>query len=346
MITPSDVRWAYKYYLGRNPDDAAAVEYHTSFHGHDRDRMRAAFFNSAEAVAQAYFPIPQGEWCLWRTGKPRVVVSGNCMGINIARAVAAIADVSVYGFDVLNFPDREDELIPFLDEADFILFPVLGADFPRLNVDAMRSRYGSKAVFYRLPFFEGIHPDVTYLGQRGARLRSPLSEYHSRVVLRALADGVSARECVEQYPQRLAALDPRAVFARSEAEFRRREADADLRIADWFFRTIRKQPLMYTVNHPTSDVFLEFARRAMAHFGIRVADANPALVQNTLSGNTVWPVYREVARTLRLRYGTEPVYYSDNVAMGLPELVWRSYEIYERSGIEHVLDLARERGAI
>lgn len=345
MITESDVRWAYKYYLGRAPDDRAAIEYHMAVHGWDRDKLRRAFFNSQEAANQEYFPISTGEWCLWRPGKPKVVIAGNCMGTNLARAAAAQADISVYGFDVLNFPDKEDDLLVYLDEADFIVLPILGEDFGQLESSRARERYGAKIAFYSLPFFKGVHPDLTYLGDRGSRIRSPIGDYHSGVVLRDFLNDVPMQHCLDNFCRTgLNALRPKEIYRTSRDEFLRREANADIRIGDWFFRQIRKTPLLYTINHPTAEVFLEITRRGLRHFGLRCTKPVPSLVQNTLSANVIWPVYRDVAQEVGLRYHSEPLFYADNHAMPLAEFVWRSYELYNRADRDELRAQATERG--
>lgn len=346
MITEADIRWAYKYLLGRAPDSADAVDYHLRAHGTDREKLWGAFFG-AEGLDRVANPTSLAEFIVWKPDRPKLVVAGNCQGPNLARAAAGLADVSIYGFDILNFPDRQSDLVQLLDDADHIVLPLLGEEFGPLESGVAKQTYGDKVRFFSLPFFEGVHPDITYLGQRGERIRSPVGDYHSKIVLRAFLAGLTVWQCLDRFSDgALLELDPKKIFSQSRDEFLRREQHADLRLGKWFFKTIKQRPLLYTINHPTADVFIELARQAFVQFDIPYVVPHAMLTQITLSANTIWPVHGSIARKLGLRYSTGDMIYTEHYAMDLPEFIRRAYAFYTRAGHDEVALAARERGVI
>ena len=344
MITESELRWASQFYLGRPPDSPEAVAYFLGSHGSSAASLQAAFLETPEVRRQKHPPASIASFCVWRPGRPRIAVAGHCNATNMGRVIASMADVSVYAFDPVNCPQPEEQLLPYLDDADLLLMPRLGAEFAPLDVPGLRARYGNKTLFYNLPVFEGLHPDLTYLGPRGVRVDSPIGHYHSKIAVQAYLDGLDLRQCLDRFAAgAVMALQPREIFAASRAEFYRRETDMDIRIADWFFRTVKKRPLMYTVNHLTSETMIEIARLALRRFGIDHQVPAPMLVQNTLASSVIWPVYPKVARSLGLKYSTAPVIHVDHYTMPMQEFLLRSYDIFTRTDRERLEQTARDR---
>lgn len=345
MTTPSDVRWAYKYYLGRDPEDAGVIDFYVEATKGLIDTLRGALFDSEEAQENAGCFSPQGEFCIWRPGRKKILIIGNCIGPNLGRTLAAMADASIYAIDILRTAATPLAISPFIDDADYVLAPNLGEEFGLLAGKALRDRLGDRLAFYTLTFFAGVHPDVTYLGVRGKRFHSPLGDYYSRIVVRSFVRNQSSNDCRRLFlDSSLAEGDYRRAYAESVEEYLRREGDSDIRISDWLFKEIRQQPLLYTVNHPTTAVLTEIARNACLWFGLGWVLPVPVLTSNDLSRDIIWPVHRVVAMQVGLEYSTQDVFWVNRYVMDLDEFIWRSYRLYANQDRQEFAAAAATRG--
>lgn len=325
-----DVELAYRYHFGRPPENEAVVQHHMTAHAHDPAELRRALLESPEWSGVARNVTAANDaFCVWRPGQPKIIVLGNCQGPGIGRAIASLADFSVLGLDILNVSLDQPALLRLLAGADRLLAPVLSERFGPLHSERVRDHFGGRVRLYSLPYFRGIHPDTVYLGEWGNRIQSPLGDYHSAVVVRSFLDGLSSRECVDRFSAGLTRLNPKAAFRRSAEELRRREAAVDIRIADWLLATIRRKPCLYTINHPTSDLFVGIAETFLAELGHRPTKTPGALLGNVLAGGVIWPVHAVIAQALGLRYATGDVFQSGSTILDLDEYVTRAYQLYD-----------------
>ena len=329
MTTSSDVRWAYKYFIGREPENHTIVDYYMTSTQEGLELLKRALFTSDEAKHWSGVPSPHGEFCVWRPGRPRIMVIGNCIGPNLGRAMGAMLDASIYAIDILNFLEKQPIVLSYLDDADFIVAPILGPEFNAMAAGELKKRLGNKLAFYELVYFGGVHPDVTYLGQRGYRVLSPLGDYHSKAVVKSFLSGFSKEDCKKRFADELQnSSKHKRLFQDSKEEYFRRESAVDIKIGDWLFDMILQRPLLYTINHPTADVLIEIAKGVSLRFDLNFHDVEPNMIPNDLSRNVTWPVHEAVASAIGLNYHTSDVFWMDRYMMDLEEFIWRSFEIY------------------
>ena len=336
------VHWGFKYYLARSPE-LEAIKHHT-----DLPDVRGTLFSSKEAKQHYSKKVPPGEFCMWRRGRPSVGVVSNCQGPEIARALASISDISVYGLEVMMTKNQDPSpYLQILDSCEFILAAQMGDDWGAFSASELRARYGNRVVFYTPVYYLGLHPDITYVGKTSLRIPSPVGDYHSRIILSHFLGNRSIEESLthfcasgfEDFGYRKAAIA-------SEQEYRNREQKTELKTADWFFQHIASEPLLYSLNHPTPKLTQEIAKIFLSKVKITAHDLDSALTPSGLSSNIVWPIHRFWANALGLRYHSSELFHTSMYAMDLEEFAWRSYEIYKRVDFDVLAGDAAARGVL
>lgn len=323
MITEHDLRWAYQAYLGRAPDSQEAIAFFLDKFGTNVQRLQQAFLDSREMQDRVSAVPPTDRFCVWKPGKPRIAITGGALAPDLARAVAALADVSVLGADVVRGDWPAETLMSYLEDADCLLVP--------LDDTECRRRFSSKTLCFQPPVFTGIHPDLVMSHLAMQNMPAPAGRYHSRIVLESFLDGVTINQCLDRYADgAVMALQPRHRYETARSDFLARDAGADIGIAAWFLKTLPKQPLLYTPDHASAEVVLAIARLALRRFEIDTTAHHPALLQTALPARMIWPVYPAVARLLRLDYATAPAMQVNGTVLPLPEFVVRSYHAYRQ----------------
>jgi hypothetical protein len=128
---------------------------------------------------------------------------------------------------------------------------------------------------------------------------------------------------------RLGYLD---AFGKARTLLERRLADFAGLFESWHARG----PFMHTANHPRVFVLADIARAAAIGAGLLPQDT-PAVTPafDHLAGNTIWPVYPEIAEALGVPGGlvfkrAAPAGRLDGLYLGLQALVHESYARYAR----------------
>jgi len=342
--SPSDVIAAFQYYLGRYPEDQAAFDWHQEKTGGKLDRLREIFGNSDEFRQGISNPTRSsiGTFFAPRTNAPKICVLGNCQGPNIAMAISAISKqaVSVCGLEIMDVSNRLNEFERIIADSDYVVAcQVFNEKYRPLSPDAIRKKFGKPVLEYSPVHFTGLHPDMLVLGNYGQRIRSPLGDYNSRIVLSAFVNGLSQAQTVEQFN--------RSVYARAHyfEEFEwstkvmtEREGkfagENGITIADWFLPEVLRAPLLFTINHPNSRVFERFARLILDRVGVERHDVPSELIPNALASGAIWPVDPIIAEANGASYSTKLTYWANNVPLPLDEFIWRSFQAYEQLGTE------------
>ncbi len=223
------------------------------------------------------------------------------------------------------------------DETLFVLSFNLADHFDKVSTSALRAHFGNKLVTFTNIHFNGLHPDMTYIGPMGQRIAGFFGDYHSKLVLFGYAEQRSVDDCVALFNganyEKIGFL---GMYQSSTAELLQRDRNCDVKFGPMFLEMLRVQPCLYTINHPTGPVFIEMSAMLAAHCGLEFITKNPVNFQNHLAQNYIWPVYNEIAESHRLQYRLPQFFFKANQrpsrAFNLREFVAGCYAAY--SGVE------------
>lgn len=150
--------------------------------------------------------------------------------------------------------------------------------------------------------YTGFHPDLThgYIGD--ARLKSPLDDYNSALVLYGWLKGLSSAETVRLF------CDPvnRRLNYYEYGESSRQHlialgdrCEIDLRplLKEWSTRGC----FAHSINHPKLFVLSSLARTVLSRYGLKIAVNRPEdYLHDELVNSAIWPVYPEIAVQLNI----------------------------------------------
>ncbi|MGV6874023.1 WcbI family polysaccharide biosynthesis putative acetyltransferase [Pseudochelatococcus sp. B33] len=328
--TEDDVRWAYQYYLGRPPESADAI----ATHARAKD-LRNSMYMSPERLARGASYYRPDEYCCWRPGRPRIVVLSSCQGPPLARVIAAIADVSVFGCAISKTKDKHlaAHLMAMMEAADFVLSAPLTDSWQPFDEQNLRERLGSRLLTYNRPNFAALHPDLVYL--RGPEPRSPVGDYHSRIVVDSFLAGMTEEQCTARFnKQEYVRMGFEDIAQKAISKLRKNDTSVDVKIADFVLENMKDREILYTSNHPTQILNSHIAKEFIGKIGIEQIPARPVMIPTVLSSNVIWPIDRDWAEIMDLSFHTESVFWHSNYMIPLEEFVIRSYALYRRSDPE------------
>jgi hypothetical protein len=272
-----------------------------------------------------------------------VKIVANCHCLPLADAFALCVPGASTDFIDINFaqtPDtkaRTAQLEP-ASAGQIVYTQPISDQFGELATASLRQRLGADGVVtFTNIHFTGMHPDITYLGQMGARLQSFFGDYHSKLVLFCHVSGRSIDDCIRMFTgttyQKLGYFD---AFRLSSNELMAREKGIDIQFAEQFLAMARQAPTLYTVNHPTGSVFLALAEAMATYCDLPFVRFDPAMFQNHLSINYIWPVYDAIAEHNGLAFRSAPYFVAraqrTSRAISLPEFVAGCYAAYTAVG--------------
>lgn len=320
----ADILWSFQYNLGRAPESPDVTSY---FYG--VEDLGGTIYASSERVKKGLSYFRPDEFCVWRPGKPKIVILSSCQGPALARAMSTIADVSVFGGAVIKTrnPDFAGQLLGLMNTADHILIADFTENWAPFSAEILRQTYGDKVKTYHRPFFEGIHPDQSYADPAGGQ--SPVSDYHSRLVIHSYQNGLTEAECLARFnPDEYRRVGFVEIANRSIAKLAEKDAKVDVKIGDYILENMKDKPLFYTINHPTQVLQLEIARRYLEQLGIPTRKVEPLLIPTVLSQGPIWPVDAAWAEVMGLNYNTGDAYWHGQYMMSREEFIHRSYWMY------------------
>ena len=323
--TEDDVRWAYQYYLGRPPESDAAVAAHTK-----TADIRNLLYRAKERIALGLTTFRADEYCVWREGRPKIVVISSCQGPALARVIGALADVSVFACAVAKTRNAAlaHHVLRMMEAADHILIANLTSAWGQFSRANLKARFGDKVVVYHRPFFEAFHPDLAYGEPDGPK--SAVGDYHSRIVVDSFQRGLDEDRCAARFTaDEYRRMGFEQIAAKAFEKLEKKDLDVDIGIADLVRDNMRRVPLFYTVNHPTSALSELMARRYLDHLGIRSAATQALLNPTELSYGAIWPVDAAWAGIMGLSWQTEAVWWHNNYMLPLREFVRRCYILYQ-----------------
>jgi hypothetical protein len=278
------------------------------------------------------------------------VVISNCQAPLLANALTVLSLSTMFhswGVHMVVGPTAEQQIDQFIEEAnrdyDLIVTVPLSNSFFGLSSDRIVESFPGKPVLkISNIYFHGLHPDITYIGARGARIVSPIGEYHSKLVLWGYCNRKSVEEveslfCHDSF-SKLGYFD---VWETSLAEAKQRDLLADVRITDIWAPILKSLVSFYSVNHPTPALLAPYSgaiaetlakRQLVARSSLR---ASPFLMDVSLFQNAVFPVYPEIAQFHGVPsfggYAFKPVAGRVN-PLPLHDFIRKSFDAYEEAG--------------
>jgi hypothetical protein len=153
-------------------------------------------------------------------------------------------------------------------------------------------------------YFAGLHPDLCYIAGPGDQVvQGPLGDYHSRLALYAFLKNMSETAAASLFRNDVyEGLGYYHTYATSLTELVRRDAGVDVPVTVQLPGLLRRFLAFYSVNHPTSAVFVHYARQIvdyLARKGLGRASGvplSPMFNEGTLAHSTIFPIYPEIAR--------------------------------------------------
>ena len=238
------------------------------------------------------------------------MVIGNCQASPLANALSTRSrDTTFEAFSVHIIPEelRESAVLDFISEAkgssDLIISIPLSDEWGPLSVARIRQTFEPiPVVLVSNVYYDGLHPDLTYIGGLAHRLEGPLDDYHSRICLASYLRGYPPEVtrnlfCWASYER----LGYFAQHDKSIKELRFRDRQVDVSVLDVLVEAVTQELSFLSVNHPTAALFAPFAGAVLkflaAHNLALVAPGriNPYLLENSLVAAPVFPIYPEIA---------------------------------------------------
>jgi hypothetical protein len=270
----------------------------------------------------------------------RIKVIANCHCLPLADALALCVPGVNTDFIDVNFvrtPDMQARIADMhtAPSGQIVYTQPLSDQFDSISTVTLRQQFGSDGVTtFTNVHFNGLHPDITYLGQMGSRIENFFGPYHSKLVLYCFVSGRSITDCLKMFDgavyEKIGYL---GAFQSSSEELMARDQSIDAQFAAQFLEMTLHVPTMYTVNHPTGRVFLALAETMATKSGLKFVRHSPEFFQNHLSTSYIWPIYDAIAEHSHLAYRTKPYFIKilqrDTRVINFAEFVTGCYLSYE-----------------
>lgn len=238
----------------------------------------------------------------------KIAIIGNCQVISIKAAI----DVSQVGIEASAYETWRmsaaeiEALGNNLSGFDAVLSqPLISGNFAGLAKDKLQDTCKALKIpllFIHNLYFDAIVPDCLYVGKMGKRIRGPVSDYHSSIVLKSFLNGDNEATCLEK----LRSGDMTDVPSRwraSVAELIKREEHVDVGFVDEMAEIIKAQDSMHFINHPKPDLVRAYTEKMLSMLLQKTVPLKTS--EDTLAVFGSWPVYNWVSEKLGFDYQTD-----------------------------------------
>jgi hypothetical protein len=262
----------------------------------------------------------------------KIGVFGSCQSVGMAASISALVpDAEVHRFVVDEARIAGAETITakmnILSECDHVFIqPSLAHGIKGLLPDDFAARC-KNIIPYPFILCRFLQPDCHYLpNDKGAFIEGPLGPYQSGIAAGAYLSGLSLDRAISLFNmftyRKLGYLDFDPEDEPISREARRFEYDFGA------FLKGEHGHFMHTINHPKISILFETARQSLNKAGISY-DKSAVLPNDSLSQNSVWPVYPALAKSFvsegeEIRFRRPRM----NTDLSLPEFVEASYEAF------------------
>lgn len=231
-----------------------------------------------------------------RTRSLKLLFIANCHAKRLSEVANIIAPSVTSDWVEVNkiFEQHREEVTAKIQAADLVLYyPVADSwrsDFVRTS---HIQQHAKASISLTNVFFEGLHPDITLTGRGGARLQSPLADYHSRTALFAYRAGLSVDQtcALIQGPELAEKIGYRDTWARSLAELHRRAELVDVKYAKRFEEMVRERLPLFVINHPVTYLLVDYTRFILDHIGVKHLPMPSDCFPQWMQKNAIFPVF-------------------------------------------------------
>lgn len=259
----------------------------------------------------------------------KIAVVGNCQSAGIADCLNLLdPGVRAVPFMVHVIPQQNrDKAFENARKYDIILSQPVKS-FGSLNTDSLLT-LGKPLYTFPNVYFRGYTPDICFIGPGGARIRTPLANNNSYIILESYLRGLSQAECLARFtPETYAELGYPEAWRVSLDALRSREAELDVK-ASRFFEDPGAPANLYVSNHPKLYILYDLAKQALNLLGRPVpADVTLDCVPDRLLEGSIWPIYgtgrSNETPPDKMRFKASGMRY-----FTLPEFIAASYAAYD-----------------
>lgn len=309
-VTDQDIFYAYKFILGRLPENDRIYEVQRRF-GDVAGLVESLVASSEfkfnpilkDVISVKRKPIEFGDYISksFNTSAARIIVLSGCQGKTLADYFQAKTG-SPYVTDL--FIGRGSTRRDFIDSHGKSHHKLLsGFDLiytqKRDIFEILRSEPEFSGKVRLLPLIEyiGYQPDQCYIFDKSTKsiVLGPLGEYHSVIVASAYFSGVSVEDAAKLFTKTTYSLfDFEHRIKKSSLELVSQSSDTHYPMHELIQRWSSCGPWMRTINHPRKFVLGDLVDIALAREGIEILPGVDDFVTDDLAGNVDWPIYPEL----------------------------------------------------
>ncbi|WBO60419.1 MULTISPECIES: WcbI family polysaccharide biosynthesis putative acetyltransferase [unclassified Acidocella] len=238
----------------------------------------------------------------------RLALFANCQAWPLYLLLSSLTDLSeVYCLDINGYGSPEfrqaaDKALAGSEDLTIVTHP-LSDHFGEYATAQLRLNY--RVLTTTNIYFNGLHPDITYVGGFQQRVPSPMGDYHSKIVLASFLHSLSEDECLAKFTtetyQRAGFFD---TYHTACEELLARDEGIDIKFASQFIDKIPRQPALFSMNHVSISLLRDQAKEIAAAIGAKWMDFPIEYLLNPMSSGPWWPIYPEIAERHNLSYRT------------------------------------------
>lgn len=272
----------------------------------------------------------------------KIIIIANCQVLPLIKGLSFLTDVKytlglpIHLFGTKHFDKPKESFDELVKEDDFIILTFNNsAQFGEFATTKLKETYKNVITMTNI-YFSGLHPDITYIGDRSGRISSSIGDYHSKIIIHSYMTGKSTDDCLALFNgANYKKLGFYSEYANSTSALLERDKENNITFGKYFMTLLKERPSLYTVNHPTPYIFQEYLCVIAEYLGIRTQRLPLEMLPNYLANSAWWPVYPEIAEQHSLNYQM-PMVFKQPEAMGgkimsLNEFVAHSYDLYNKS---------------
>jgi hypothetical protein len=191
-------------------------------------------------------------------------------------------------------------------------------------------------------YFTGLHPDLTYMGDRGKRVYSPIGDYHSKICVLSFVKGYSLEQCENLFNAK--AYEELGFFEewnKSHNNLYQRDLSLDIKFAGQFMEMVKNEPTLYSINHPLVAVFTQLINQIFVALEVEFPKFPDVFFFNHLASDAWWPVYSEINEFHSLKQSMSMSFKSPNHRgknfYNLNQFISASYKLYTEQAVTETL---------
>jgi len=254
----------------------------------------------------------------------------------------------------LNFLSRDNEKIVIQKlynniSGNTIVFSfVINEKLADIATTKLKMVLGEKLVTFSNIRFDGLHPDMTYIGPFGARRQGFFGDYHSKLVISSFFNGLSERDCARLFdPIIYDKLGYFQEFSNSSRILLERDGYCDVKFAGTFLSMLAKVPSLYSFNHPTGVIFNALCSKLCSYADLKFVNFPIEFCLNELANSYVWPIFDCIAESNNLKYRMPNYFISPQSfvsrSLTLNEFISGCYTSYHQCDRNEMLEILSKK---